>query len=304
MKNNLLQAQLAEYVSACAFTPFDYPVEGTKLQIFTLRAPQEFSKPVIELSQALSANITQITEVDTAGSVQDLAVINQSEYYLLIYEGSLLKGAKQNRVVNATLLLPPFSKNIIPASCVEQGRWNYTSPTFFKSDYDAPQFMRQCLRSEISINRKLSGNQSRVWESVNNYSQEKKVYSKSNDFDDIYSRSQKTELLFPLGLNLPPTHGILVQTMGECSMDFMACEKAFVGVLPRLISGYELSKRKEQSGAIDNPGKLVAQWISEGAMFTQPSVAIGTDIRIDTSANHISALVVDEEVASFSITPK
>ncbi|MDO1448420.1 hypothetical protein Q0590_19245 [Rhodocytophaga aerolata] len=301
---NILQAQLAEYVSACAFTPFEYPVDGAKLQIYTLHAAAEFSKPVIELSQALSKELAQITEIDTAGSVQELTVINQSECYLLIYEGSLLKGSKQNRVVNATLLLPPFSKNVIPASCVEQGRWRYSSPTFAKSEHDAPLFMRKCIREDIYSSRNLRGNQASLWKAVSNYSDSKKVYSQSSDFDDIYSRSQKPELIFPMGLNLPPTQGILVQNMGDCSMDFMANEKAFAGVLPRLVSGYEFSRKKEEVTPVDEPGKLVAKWILEGTVFEQPSVAIGTDIRIESPATHISALIVEGEVVSISMTPK
>jgi hypothetical protein len=143
-----------------------------------------------------------------------------------------------------------------------------------------------------------------LWKSVSDYSTSKKAFSNSNDFNEIYSKSHKPELIFPMGLTLPPTHGILVQNMGELTMDYMPNEQAFAGVLPRLISGYEFSKKREPAAPIDTPGKLVAQLIAEGTVFTQPSVAIGTDVRIETAAAHISALVVEDEIVSISMTPK
>lgn len=307
--NTTIQAHHADYILACAFKPFDYPVYPEKLQVFTIHTPRIFPKPMVELSQALTSNLVEVKEVDAAGSVQELYVCNHSENYLLIYEGSLLRKAKQNRVVNATLLVLPLSKTVIPASCVERCRWKYSSPTFEnptfeKSPCDAPQFLRKSIRSEISSTRSLKGSQSRVWKEIDDYAISKMVHSASSDFDDLYHRSAKTEMLFPLGLNLPATEGILLQAMGEGSMDFVASESAFAGVLPRLIAGYELPAKERKSTFLDNPGKILAKRIANGSIMTQPSAGSGTDIRIETSDDHISALVAEGEVVAMSITTR
>jgi hypothetical protein len=221
-----LQKHLADYLLTCTFEPYALPAEQRTLQLFTIRTPKTFSKPILELSQALDQQLAEVTEIDTGGTVQELLVHNRSESYLLVYEGSLLKGAKQNRVVNATLLLPPLSKNHIPASCVEQGRWRYSSSSFSSYRYSAPQFLRKSLRKQIDERADLKGNQGQTWEDIRQYSFCKKVVSPSHDFEDIYHRSAKPEQLFPSGLQVPSTTGILVEANGECTLDYVASELA------------------------------------------------------------------------------
>lgn len=293
MTTPALQKHLADYVSACRFENFSLPVEQTKLRVFTIHPQKAFSKPILELSDALDQQLAEVTETDAGGTVQELLVHNRSESYLLLYEGSLLKGAKQNRVVNATLLLPPLSKNHIPASCVEQGRWRYSSSSFSSSPYGAPQFLRKSLRRQIDERSDLKGNQGQTWEDIRRYSIHKKVASPSYDFEDIYHRSDKSERIFPQGLQLPLTAGVLVDTQGECTMDFVASEKAFASVLPRLLAGYELSQKDQASAPLAKPAVTIGEWITKGSVFEQPSLGVGTDVRIKSDHCLISALLVE-----------
>ena len=301
MDNTALQAQLADYVSACAFATFDHPDHAAKVRIFTIDTPRAFSKPVIEISRALEIDLAEITEIDEVGSVQDLLVKNRSDKYLLIYEGTLLKGAKQNRVVNATLLLPPLSSFVIPASCVEQGRWRHASPRFASSAYSAPQFLRKSIRSSISSSRELKGQQAKVWDDIRHYSFEAKLSSPSSDFEDIYHRSDKKQSIFPQGLPLPAATGIFLQASGEWSLDFVANQDAFASLLPRLLPGYEFPAMDNQASPPDKPGQALAAWIRQGQCFSQPSVASGTDVRIETPQGHFSALITEGEVVSLSM---
>jgi hypothetical protein len=304
MTTSALQKQLADYVSACTFETFPFPAGQTGARVFTIHPPQACSKPILELSEALTRQLAEVTETDTGGTVQELLVYNRSESYLLVYEGSLLKGAKQNRVVNATLLLPPLSRNVIPASCVEQGRWRYSSPRFSSSAYSAPQFLRKTIREQIDERADLKGDQGKVWEEIRRFSTAKQVSNLSHDFEDMYHRSAKTGQLFPPGLQLPSMAGILVETRGECTLDFVASEQAFAGVLPRLLAGYELSAADRPLVALDRPAETLAGWIAGGACSAQPSMGMGTDVRLKTGHCLISALVVEEEVVSLGLTSR
>ncbi len=82
------------------------------------------------LDEALAGGFVEITEVSEAGSVPDLRVINKGSKPVLIVDGEELVGAKQNRVVNLTILVPARTDLTIPVSCVEAGRWRFRSKKF------------------------------------------------------------------------------------------------------------------------------------------------------------------------------
>ena len=72
----------------------------------------------------------RVTEVSDGGRVPELQVVNDSPRYVLIVDGEELVGAKQNRIVNLTILVPPKTSLTIPVSCVEAGRWREVSREF------------------------------------------------------------------------------------------------------------------------------------------------------------------------------
>src|SRR6266498_1481531 len=83
----------------------------------------------VTLEEALPLGF-RITEVDAAGSVPELLASNPLESPVLLYDGEELLGAKQNRILNVTVLLAAKSDTRIPVSCVEEGRWNARSAEF------------------------------------------------------------------------------------------------------------------------------------------------------------------------------
>ncbi|MDQ3292366.1 MAG: hypothetical protein M3Q05_13845 [Bacteroidota bacterium] len=302
MENTALKTKLADYISACEFTPFEFPADSAQIQVFTIHAPTTFSKPVIEFSEALESKLVEVSEIDELGSVQELTITNLSNSYLLIYEGTILKGGKQNRVINATQLIPPLSKHIIPASCIEPGRWSRTSATFEKSRHHSPSFLRKSMRDEIECLRCISGSQSRVWSEIRAYSSSSGLRNKSDDFEDMYHRSRNKKQVFPLGLPLPPSEGIFLQVNGEPLIDFIANPSAFKKVFPQVVSGYEYPEKESKDNIIDSPAQVLAKVIASGRCHSQPAAATGTDVRIKSSLGNISALIVDDEVVSATLT--
>jgi len=63
----------------------------------------------VALDEALDRKLVEVTEVDAAGSVPDLLVKNCGKRSVLIIDGEEVVGAKQNRVVNASILRPAES---------------------------------------------------------------------------------------------------------------------------------------------------------------------------------------------------
>ena len=61
------------------------------------------SPKYLTLKQALEKKLLNVKEVDEGGSVPELKVINKAKVSVLL-DGEELVGAKQNRVVNTTIL--------------------------------------------------------------------------------------------------------------------------------------------------------------------------------------------------------
>ncbi|MFH0958807.1 MAG: DUF6569 family protein [Pseudomonadota bacterium] len=61
-------------------------------------------------------------------------------------------GAKQNRVLNATILIAPKSETNIPVSCVEQGRWSYRSKHFGSQSRSMSANLRNRKSQTVTMN--------------------------------------------------------------------------------------------------------------------------------------------------------
>jgi hypothetical protein len=85
--------------------------------------------------KALGKSLLTVTEVNQGGTVPELKVVNRADLPVLLLAGEEVAGAKQNRVLNTTILLMEHSETIIPVSCTEQGRWDYVSEAFAESGH-------------------------------------------------------------------------------------------------------------------------------------------------------------------------
>ena len=76
------------------------------LTIFPVLSDYVIPFDYLTLDEALSKSLIEVVEIDEGGSVPELKVINISEVMVLILDGEELVGAKQNRIVNTTILIP------------------------------------------------------------------------------------------------------------------------------------------------------------------------------------------------------
>ncbi len=156
----------------------------------------------ISFSKALESGEIIITEVNSSGSVNDLMIENKSDNFVFFSDGDLLQGAKQNRVLNTSVLVMPHTKIIVPVSCVEAGRWRYTSKDFQDSGYSAPHTLRQAIHEDVISNLRLSkqhrSDQSRVWNQV---SIMERFHNESSPSSDMLNTYEKKRYVFDKNLN-------------------------------------------------------------------------------------------------------
>ena len=146
----------------------------------------------ISSAYAILNNFIQVTEVSASGSVNDICVVNTSTHFVFLMDGDILSGAKQNRVINTSILLGPQSKTIIPVSCVESGRWNASSDKFGSTDYTAPLELRKSKAEQVHRSLKFEAtyksDQGSIWNTVSKVSEKMNVASDTSNLSDVYEK--------------------------------------------------------------------------------------------------------------------
>src|SRR5439155_5689375 len=100
------------------------------LRVLRLLPAGDRDAAYLTLDEALAQHSVHVVEVNEGGHVPELKLVNEGELAVLLLDGEELLGAKQNRVINLTILAPAHQTRVIPVSCVESGRWHHMSRGF------------------------------------------------------------------------------------------------------------------------------------------------------------------------------
>jgi hypothetical protein len=126
--------------------------------------------------------------------VPELAVHNPLDRNVLLYDGEELIGAKQNRILNVTVLVAAGSKTAIPVSCVEEGRWHARSAAFGATSHAAHPELRRRKDERLSADPLARGiAQHEVWEAVRENAERHGSYSQTMAQADTY-RAREADL--------------------------------------------------------------------------------------------------------------
>jgi hypothetical protein len=152
------------------------------------------SERYVLLEEAIEAGEAVVEEVDEGGEVPFLGVKNSCIKPILIPEGEILVGAKQNRTVDITVLVAAGVKFTLPVSCVEKGRWRYKSRQFRAESYAHPRLREKKLRS-AQRNRALGyearSDQGEVWGEVDMKLHEMNAFSPTSDLVEASQKSDR-----------------------------------------------------------------------------------------------------------------
>lgn len=122
------------------------------------------------LEAALAAGTVTIKEESVWGSVPTLTLTNTGAECVFLLDGEELLGAKQNRIVNTSVLAGPNAALSLPVTCVEAGRWRQDTAQFASggSHYNARGRQRKVAEVSASLARsgRADSDQSRVWSDI------------------------------------------------------------------------------------------------------------------------------------------
>src|SRR5262249_10015153 len=146
------------------------PLCYESLAVFPLFSQSPTPVQYLLSDEAIAHEAVKVEEVGEAGSVPPLLVEHQAGLVVLFPQCQELQGAKQNRVLNASILVTPRSKLVLPVSCVEEGRWRYKTRHFTSSGSHSSTKLRHVLKKTVSRSARggegHASDQGAVWKEV------------------------------------------------------------------------------------------------------------------------------------------
>ncbi len=251
----------------------------------------------VTLEEALPLGF-RVAEVDAAGSVPELAVANPLDANVLLYDGEELLGAKQNRILNVTVLVSAQSETRIPVSCVEEGRWHARSVSFGTAQHTAyPELRRRKAERLSAAPLERGAAQGEVWQALSEKAGRMGVHSPTGAQADVFAARERDlgslRGAFPLQ---PGQSGALLALGERFCLDYVSRPEAFARFYPKLLEGYLLDALEavDSSPAGDLDAFLAA--VAEGALGRRPSAGLGDDIRLHGERTVGSGLELEGEL--------
>lgn len=261
------------------------------MSIFPIFTGATESPEYISLKQALNQHLLVITELHEGGSVPQLKAVNQGFIPILLLDGEEISGAKQNRILNTTILLREKSETVIPVSCTEQGRWSYSKPDFEESHNMAAYEVRSAKLQDVTYNLKSGGafhsDQGRVWNKINDMSKRLDVHSGTSAMKDMYEGSrQRLEDYLQHFPRLEGQTGIAVCFGGRLAgLDYVSNPEVWQDLHAKLVQSYavdclnrDLPEQKCDQTALDNLWERLAATRTQ----TFQSIGYGEDYRFES----------------------
>ena len=286
------------------------------LTLFPLLAPDGTKPDYLTLEQALDRGLVRITEMDQAGSVPELRLLNKGDKKVLIVEGEELMGAKQNRIVNASFLIAGKTEVIIPVSCVEQGRWHHDSDAFSSGDKMMHASLRRNHQMEVKFSLKrgrgYQSNQGKIWEDISGKLDRMKVSAPTAAMADAYDsyEGKLGDHLQAFGLIEWQTGAIFAINGQILGLECFGCSDTFSRFFNKLVKSYALDAldnvagpRKDESVPPEKARRFI-QSIVKSKKESHPSIGLGQTVGFESRAVSGASLVEGDRVLHLSAFKK
>ena len=222
------------------------PQHDSGLQAFGLRWPSESHLGYRTLDELIAGDALEVTEISEGGSVPTLRVTNKSDLMSFLMAGEQLVGAKQNRVLNVSLMVPPSTSLDIPVSCVEAGRWHHRSAKFASGGSMSHGKLRKMMSKQTYLGRRSGGiadlGPMAVWSEVSRKLSAMGSASPSQAFEQVYQ--DYADRLNDLSSRFQPPegcHGVLFAVAGQIEGADLFDQPATLAKLwTKLVRGYAI----------------------------------------------------------------
>jgi len=279
------------------------------LTIFPLYGQNDHEPLYDLLSAAIKKKEAEVTEVDEHGRVPTLKVHNRSTTPLLIPEGEILMGAKQNRVTNITVMVHAASEIKLPVSCVEQGRWHHRSRRF-RSRYSAPPSVRAKKTRSVLRNRAATGealsDQREVWECVAENLYACSAVSDTGSVTAAFEATEHRRKEYRRHFRLPRSATGLLVAMGDrvVGLDLFDCHSTLKAYWKRLTDSYFLEAAQGEKAlrpALEGIARKFLDCVAENVSPAQTTIGAGRQIEVQAENMTGSGVWFEDHLCHLSV---
>jgi hypothetical protein len=260
-------------------------------------APPPAGPEYTALGSALAKGSVRVDEIDEDGSVPHVRVSNAGDLAVLFLFGEEIRGAKQNRVANASFLIPAKCDVVLDVSCVEAGRWQRSRGARFEHTEAvlSPSLRRRMagrVTRSLDLDKTFCADQGEVWDQISVRLCQSGTASHTEAYAD-YRDSRATDLdelskaFHPLERQVG-----FIACIGEevAGLEAIGRPDVFAADFSALVRAYaldavdaalvkQLDERPKRGARLDEPEPFLAALAR--APFTRvPSLGAGEDLRI------------------------
>ena len=308
-----MEAKIMNFISSLKFGEIQEFKNVTVIPIFK---DISCGPGYISMQEAMSRNFLKIGEIGTGGTVPELVAENIGDVSVLLLDGEELIGAKQNTVLNTTILIGASSKVTIPVSCVEAHRWSSVSEHFSNSSSMLNYGIRKEKSFDVSNSLRSSGvyrsNQGKVWNQIDEMALDLKVKSGTGAMKDVFNSVEEQLEEYIKNFNIMPDQkGLFVFIDGKIAgFDVLSLSSAYGKIHSKLIKSYSMDAirsgftKREKAGPVKNKNADTDIYIEQAKYFIEEikgcnetkfkSAGLGYDYRYEGEFCVGSALLVEE----------
>ncbi|HVL89952.1 MAG TPA: DUF6569 family protein [Actinomycetota bacterium] len=277
----------------------------TLIPLFATGAAAEY----VPYSIAQAEGLVSVKELGAAGSVPTLLVRNTGAAPVLLVEGEILIGLKQNRVLNVSVLVPAASEVPIPVACVEAGRWHFNSSAGLKDQFHLSPQVRGVINVSVAGSARRQGDfmadQGAVWDGVDERLAAHGVSSATAAYSDIgaYRREEIMEKAAAARPE-PGQVGVLAMVAGEpLCLDLFDREETLATLWEGLVGSYvsDALAAPEEEAPLDM--ESVHAWIAglaQAEVTEHPGAALGRTVVATAPTGTAAGLVVGQALVHLS----
>jgi hypothetical protein len=283
------------------------------LTVFPLLGEGPSDPDYVTLDEALQAKQALITEVSEGGSVPELRFENLGDRAVLLVDGEEIIGARQNRILNLTILVAAHTRIVIPVSCVERGRWSYRSREFRSGNRKLYARARAAKMAQVSYSLHRSGSrrsdQSALWNGISEKFARLSKASATEAMADLYQAEHEQLGAYEAAFKAAQGQlGAVFAINGKVAgLELFDSGATFRKLMRKLVSSYamdaiDVPMERAQEPSLEDVRALLEQ-VQRSSVETFAAVGEGRDLRLSGAMIHGAALESRDRIVHLSAFP-